>query len=619
MDIKQLYSGAEKEAFYPKVKLDSIEDKVNGKTLEQNLQDYNTKIQNLNKQVFGTTSGASNNTSAIDTVPEVYSFLNGYANSTTLQAIINAIPKGGGTTIIEQGSVVSVSGLQSGGASLGIITIDNNNYTIKLPASVVNSLVSYSNLSLQLDYDDSTKTLYLKKNGVRVSQVELPINNEQYVQKPEAPGNFIASYNGGGVNWNSINLSWNPVECDEYKIYRWDDDSNQYSLMATLDPSTLGTNTTWTDSDITTGYSYQYYIVAVDNNLESDKVYSSLIYAQLVIPTPSIKACAYDSSVNTVRLNWGGIADIDKFYIYRNGVKIGEVSGNTLIYDDSTVQQNTTYQYQIAAVVGSTVGEKSDVKSVTTDRTYRVDIVDYGFENQVSVSGDYYIQQNSSNKYTAFVKLTNEAPSDAQVTFIFNGIEKQAPLVLSENNYIASVDYTANDFNQAEYQQNGSYWSIVSTDSLIIKVMYQGNASQVGRNYYVQYKIYHGLALHPDNAPGNSTLSQANQIMQSSSNIINPTIGDINMYNIVFTLPTPDATDKAYYIIVPGKLGTVNRFDNIGNNNQPTYEMRLFDFDGINHSIITMNGVTYYVYVSDTTFNSSNTTSSIKVKATAIL
>lgn len=74
LETKQLYEGAEKTPFYPKVPLQALDGIAPDTTLEDN-------VKTISKTVYGTeTPGKTSSTSSIDTVPEVYNFLSGYDN-----------------------------------------------------------------------------------------------------------------------------------------------------------------------------------------------------------------------------------------------------------------------------------------------------------------------------------------------------------------------------------------------------------------------------------------------------------------------------------------------------------------------------------------------------------
>jgi len=70
-----------------------------------------------------------------------------------------------------------------------------------------------------------------------------------------------------------------------------------------------------------------------------------------------------------IDLSWSAAVDnesaISKYLIYRNGSKIGECIATT--YRDSTLAEQTTYQYQVSAVNGASLeGAKSNQASATT-------------------------------------------------------------------------------------------------------------------------------------------------------------------------------------------------------------------------------------------------------------
>lgn len=604
MDIKQLYSGAEKEAFYPKVKLDSIEDKVNGKTLEQNLQDYNTKINNLNQKVFGTTSGASNNTSAIDTVPEVYSFLNGYANSTTLQAVINAIPTGG-DTIIEQGSVVSVSGLQSSGASLGVITIDGNNNTIKISDDTIRNAIDYNNLSLDIRYDDTTHMLSLYKNGHLEKSIELPIDNQSYVQKPDSPSVFTATYNNAsGLNNVAVNLQWSIVDgCDGYVIYRKVNDG-EYSAIANISPDTVNH---YIDDNITVGATYTYYIVSTLNSQASDPKYSDSVYAQLRVDVPTNVNAQYDSSNQRVIVSWSLGNEVTSYGIYRNNTRIGTVNGNsTSTYYDTNVTENTTYTYYVTAFINTTESNKSELVSVTTTPDQRVVINSIRFANEQDTSSGCYIQMyptgNLVNSYVAEAYLPNDVPANTVVTFELNGITKTGTqVVASGSSYRSIAVFSANDF-VPNYEDVSNPNPVTTRNHLTVRASYLGLTATMEKSYRVQYPIYCGFT--------NKTSGFGSSDLESLT-VVNPDISDSAIYNRIISNPdSSETSERRLVIAIAANNGNPSGLVNAGLN----IPVSLYTWSDHDRYSVTIGGIQYYFFLTNSEFYPINLTGNDRLR-----
>lgn len=94
-----------------------------------------------------------------------------------------------------------------------------------------------------------------------------------------------------------------------------------------------------------------------------------------VIPAAPTGLAATPVSTSQINLSWNANTDmaILKYIVYRDNVNVAEVTSGTS-YQDSSLQANTTYSYQVSAM--STYGfegEKSaTVTSSTQMRTYTI-------------------------------------------------------------------------------------------------------------------------------------------------------------------------------------------------------------------------------------------------------
>jgi hypothetical protein len=186
------------------------------------------------------------------------------------------------------------------------------------------------------------------RNGVCVSQL------------PSAPQNVTAS---AGDSY--IDIYWNIPASDGgypilfYKAYR-DGDYIGY----TIDPSIH-------DDHLTNGVIYSYRISAVNANVEGPKseevIQTPHLPASLPLP-PAAQGFIVTSGASTCHLVWSapdgtGGSSILWYYIYREGVKIGQIKYNeSRSYDDNMVTNGQSYAYQVSVVNGVGEGQKSDAK-----------------------------------------------------------------------------------------------------------------------------------------------------------------------------------------------------------------------------------------------------------------
>ena len=139
LETKQLYEGAEKTPFYPKVPLQALDGIAPNTTLEDN-------VKTISKTVYGTeTPGIeSNNDRKINTVPEVYAFLDGIQPDKTLNDLIED----------GVGGKVVVTNTLSQGNRVATIIVGENKTDINIPNGM--DLSKFS-----LSYDQNSAMLYL--------------------------------------------------------------------------------------------------------------------------------------------------------------------------------------------------------------------------------------------------------------------------------------------------------------------------------------------------------------------------------------------------------------------------------------------------------------------------
>lgn len=205
------------------------------------------------------------------------------------------------------------------------------------------------------------------KNGEAAPGAEIKVDTE----KPTAATGLYATK----IATNSVDLTWNPatdnVGVDHYVIYRGDNIGSAQQI-ATSD------TTSFTDTTVTQGGIYTYYVTAVDKaGNVSDS--SNVIVINIPIKEentapdtekPAIVTGLHAMSVqyNSVDLMWSAGIDnvgVDRYLVYRDGTIIGTTTATS--YTDQTVAAETTYFYTIVAV--DAAGNSSDRSSSLTITT----------------------------------------------------------------------------------------------------------------------------------------------------------------------------------------------------------------------------------------------------------
>ncbi|MGN0651122.1 MAG: hypothetical protein ACI4KM_11845 [Oscillospiraceae bacterium] len=159
------------------------------------------------------------------------------------------------------------------------------------------------------------------------------------------------------TNGSSVTLAWNKVTgATSYRIYRAESATGTKSLLKAV------TSTTYTDSTVTAGKTYYYFVAAYDSATARLSAYSAAksIKVQTPLAAPTISAISTNGS--SVTLTWNKVTGATSYRIYRaesaTGTKTLLKGVATTTYTDSTVTAGKTYYYFVAAY-NSTTGTLS--------------------------------------------------------------------------------------------------------------------------------------------------------------------------------------------------------------------------------------------------------------------
>ena len=159
---------------------------------------------------------------------------------------------------------------------------------------------------------------------------------------PTPPANLTAAANG-----STVTLAWQPstdnVGVAEYNIYR------NGVLINTI----AGTTTSFTDSGLQLGTTYQYAVAAFDAqaNLSAKSSFVNVTPTDNVAPSTPTNLKVSSSTIKSVSLSWTASSDnvgITGYTIYRNGVQLTKV-GKVTTFTDSSTLPSTAYTYKILA------------------------------------------------------------------------------------------------------------------------------------------------------------------------------------------------------------------------------------------------------------------------------
>ena len=166
---------------------------------------------------------------------------------------------------------------------------------------------------------------------------------------PAAPSAVVASPGD-----SQVILSWAaPTGATAYKVYR----------NGTLITSAAITTTTYTDSALTNGTTYTYYVVAFKQNSVASTASGNVTATPQAasVGTPSGLAASVGDA--RVSLTWNAPAGATSYQILRGGVQIGTSTNAT--YIDTAVVNGSAYSYTVKALIGTTVSSASSAVSAT--------------------------------------------------------------------------------------------------------------------------------------------------------------------------------------------------------------------------------------------------------------
>jgi titin len=151
-----------------------------------------------------------------------------------------------------------------------------------------------------------------------------------------------------GVTANTVGLAWNDIYTNEdgFRLTRSDSWGN-WSVLE------FPANTTsYLDTNLTTGLTYYYSVVAFNSGGESAPAFNSAVPTPIPAPEPLMITGV---TANTVGLAWNDIyTNEDGFRLERaidaeNFAVIAYLSSNEISYVNTTLTANTHYYYRVAA------------------------------------------------------------------------------------------------------------------------------------------------------------------------------------------------------------------------------------------------------------------------------
>ena len=177
---------------------------------------------------------------------------------------------------------------------------------------------------------------------------------------PTTPGNLRLS---GSPDISLVNLVWNQstdnVAVSGYRIFR-----NGVHISSTL-------SNAFSDITVQENTSYQYQVEAFDaeNNTARSNVLNvtTSIATDIQQPTVPGNLLLTDVTADHVSMSWTRSTDnvaVSGYRIFRDGALLNSTTSNS--FSDSTVNDNTSYQYQVEAFDAENNTARSNVLNVST-------------------------------------------------------------------------------------------------------------------------------------------------------------------------------------------------------------------------------------------------------------
>lgn len=189
---------------------------------------------------------------------------------------------------------------------------------------------------------DGTNIKMTNKNGKSYQN----FNIEKFPEQPAIISVVSEDYNKLTIHYSTLN------NVHGYKIYRLNDSTQTYQLVATVKSPTVSS---YTDTSCIAGKKYFYKVRAYTNVSSTNQLLSDYSSGASGVSVP--KATAYTSAVATstsVSLKWTSLTGASGYEIYRSTDKNGKYykikdvsSGSRYSYTDSGLKTGKSYYYKI--------------------------------------------------------------------------------------------------------------------------------------------------------------------------------------------------------------------------------------------------------------------------------
>ena len=212
--------------------------------------------------------------------------------------------------------------------------------------------------------EDGQLTVQLSGNPGRINGIEV-------LPTLDAPTDFAVTDVDASTDPGAVTLSWTGEEhFTSYRLYRATEGADATALADVE-------GTEYTDTDVTVGHSYDYYLVGVDadgrESSPSETLTVSVVDPDVAPPAAPTDLTATSVEKNSITLAWSPVEGAQSYDVYRSRSADGPFDFLARVadpgYTDADVLTTVAYYYRVAAVNAGGLSEPSEVLEVPAATT----------------------------------------------------------------------------------------------------------------------------------------------------------------------------------------------------------------------------------------------------------
>ena len=298
----------------------------------------------------------------------------------------------------------------------------------------------------------------------------LSVTTKEKVVELSIPANLTAT----DVSTKSVTLGWEDLSDDEsgFKIIR---DGN---LIFTTDANV----TTYTDTNLSAGTTYEYEVIATDGKNDSAPAKVSVTTDDGLAADVEELNAAVDG--NNITITWKDVSDNETgFKIIRDGEEIFTTKENITSYTDQNLSENTEYEYTVKAV-----NEYGESKGVSVKATTAADPVDTYVTYLYHTVLDREPEKEGLGYWTNRLKNGDSAASVAKGFFVIT--HELEGKNLTNEEYIRKIFITL--YQREPFSGELAYWKKILDENALNrglvfdKLVYTNEFIKLAKSYHLK-------------------------------------------------------------------------------------------------------------------------------------